>query len=132
MELCKHISRQVLEYASKQVCTYASKHLSKYVGIKVCTYARLKYASLKHAGMEVCKYASMQECKNAICYFLSVTCYMLLANGIFLSETCYYLQKLVPFFMMVHIQIGQNYNSTCILCFDYVIHEHPRYVLQVR
>ena len=30
-------------------------------------------------------------------YMLSVTFYMLLAIRIFLSETCYYLQKLVPF-----------------------------------
>ena len=89
MELCK--------YASMQVSKYASKHLSKYVGIQ---YARMQDWSMqvwKHAGMQVCKYASMQECKNAICYLLSVTCYMLLANWIFLFETCYYLQKLFPF-----------------------------------
>ena len=33
----------------------------------------------------------------AIYYSLSVTCYMLLAISIFISETCYYLQKLVSF-----------------------------------
>ena len=32
-----------------------------------------------------------------VCYMLSVTFYLLLAIWIFLSETCYYLQKLVSF-----------------------------------
>ena len=32
-----------------------------------------------------------------VCYLLSVTFYMLLAIWIYLSETCYYLQKLVSF-----------------------------------
>ena len=47
--------------------------------------------------MKVCKFESVQECKNSIYYLLSVTCYMLLANKILLSETCAYLQKLFSF-----------------------------------
>ena len=42
----------------------------------------------KYENMQVCKYANMQECKNAICYLLSVTCYLWLALCDLLYTTC--------------------------------------------
>ena len=86
-DLCLWQVCKVCKYASIQVCKYASMQVCKYASMQVCNYAI----------MQVCKYANMQVCKNAICYLLSVPCYMLLANKIFLSETCAYLQKLFPF-----------------------------------
>ena len=71
-----------------QVCKQAFKQVCRNSSMNVC-----KIEVYKYENMQVCKYASMQECNLllAICDFLSVTCYMLLANWIFylkLAITC--------------------------------------------
>ena len=48
-------------------------------------------------GMITICYSLSVNWSLAICYLLSVTCYMFLAFWCYLHETSYYLQKLVPF-----------------------------------